>query len=101
MSNVILHMLVCSAVVPLQNASKPSVMLLLSGYNVASSPGSTSAPPSTGQIIKRCGGSLVSNVAHCTPQLSNMGGYYAPPMQLHIVLHGGTVIAHLACGARH
>ena len=50
---------------------------------LASSPGSTSAPPTTGQSIKRRGGSLVSNVACRTPQLSNVGGYYAPPTQLH------------------
>ena len=68
-------------------------------HMLASSPGSTSAPPTTGQIIKRPGGSLVSNVARRTPQLSNVGGYYAPPTQLHSTVDkpcGGAVFAHLA-----
>ena len=69
---------------------------------LASSPDSTSAPPTTGQIIKRRKGSLVSNVARRTLQLSNVGGYYAPPTQLHNTVdnHGGMVFAHLACGPK-
>ena len=73
---------------------------------VALSPGSTSAPPTTGQTIKRRRGSPVSNVMRRTPQLSNMGGFYAPPTQLHSTVDTpcgkarGPVFAHLACGPK-